>query len=78
MAIELGEQGMSDQDERSPSGGFFKEETTVDYSGLRDAVERSKEDTGSEYPQSLLRDLSTLRLSASDLSSQPFHKLDLP
>lgn len=57
VANELGDQCMSDQEESSPSGGVLKGETTVDYSGLRDAVERSKEDTGSEYPQSLLRNL---------------------
>lgn len=50
MANELGDQCMSDQEESSPSGGVLKGETTVDYSGLRDAVERSKKDTGSEYP----------------------------
>lgn len=49
MAIELGDQCMRDQDESSASGGILKGETTLDYSGLRDAVERSKKDTGSEY-----------------------------
>lgn len=56
MANEVGNQYMRDQDESSPSG-IHKGETTVDYSGLMDAVKRSKEDTGSEYPQSLLRNL---------------------
>lgn len=41
MAIGLGDQGLDDHDESSPSG-VSKVETTVDYSGLRNVVERRR------------------------------------